>query len=437
MESVGRARAAGQARVKLGAPAVRLPPPTLDLPLQYFNTPFRLLDPTLPLPHGVTRSHRRDPAPRRACREGIAGGVSRSSPLAHRTLQDWQEGYQEGYATLSRCWGNRRRRGPVSTTPLSLNQLTTFSRLAAYLAGKREALSDVLEFITSLDHPAAAGGPLNAARLIDYICVGGPHCRHSFRGTDSTLSPLQARQETLKAEEEGEDDDAETTQPVRPATAHQAHPSMFPPRPSTTHRSTTTAPSSSSAPLSTPVSTSTASTSHLPRTRPDGPPSTSPTASPQPHFAAHLLPHSLSTSSFGSTHSSASTSSLAANLSLPFTTPSSPLASPANGTRLQARREREHRDRKGKNVGTLREREREAAVVGVTNEIVGLKRRWGSVAMAEVELGGEGIEGVEEEGESGSEVEGEPMEMEVGEMEGWDGIGERPAKRVVRRSLGV
>lgn len=34
---------------------------------------------------------------------------------------------------------------------------------------------DVLEFVTSLDHPSTnvnMGSPLNAARLIDYICVG-------------------------------------------------------------------------------------------------------------------------------------------------------------------------------------------------------------------------------------------------------------------------
>lgn len=50
----------------------------------------------------------------------------------------------------------------------------------AYLAGKREALQDVLEFIqASLDHPPSAPfagqpavGPLNVARLIDYLCVG-------------------------------------------------------------------------------------------------------------------------------------------------------------------------------------------------------------------------------------------------------------------------
>ena len=48
----------------------------------------------------------------------------------------------------------------------------------AYLAGKREALQDVLEFIqASLDHPPSAlpsgqpSGPLNVARLIDYLCV--------------------------------------------------------------------------------------------------------------------------------------------------------------------------------------------------------------------------------------------------------------------------
>ena len=104
---------------------------------------------------------------------------------------------------------------------------------------------------------------------------------------------------------------------------------------------------------------------------------------------------------------------------------------------MQARREREHRDKKGKSVGTLREREREVVVGGGANELVGLKRRWGTVAMAEVELGEEGMDGAEEEGENVEEVEGEPMEMELGEMEGWDGIGERPAKRVVRRSLGV
>jgi hypothetical protein len=53
-------------------------------------------------------------------------------------------------------------------------KLTSISPLAtAYIAGKREALQDVLEFLqTSLDHPSQpAQGPLNVARLIDYICV--------------------------------------------------------------------------------------------------------------------------------------------------------------------------------------------------------------------------------------------------------------------------
>lgn len=75
-----------------------------------------------------------------------------------------------------------QRRMTRVTRPLTLSHSSlrhhSSPALSAYLAGKREALQDVLEFIqASLDHPPSAtssgqpSGPLNVARLIDYLCV--------------------------------------------------------------------------------------------------------------------------------------------------------------------------------------------------------------------------------------------------------------------------
>jgi hypothetical protein len=255
---------------------------------------------------------------------------------------------------------------------------------------------------------------------------------------------VQARQETLKAEEEGEaDDDADTAPP--PATTR---PTMFAPRPIPVARPATTVPVM----LSPVPSTSSHPSLHHPRSRMD-PPSTSPAASsPQhQHASHHAFPTHLSFSStpFSSASSSAS-SSIPANVSLPFHPPSSPLALasgvPSPLTRGQARRDRETRDRKGKS--TLRDRTRES-VGDATSSVAGdfgaagnLKRRWGSVAVSQVELdaGGDSMEGADDD-ESGESVSGtdgaqhgeEEMEVEVMEMEGWDGLGERPPKRLTRR----
>lgn len=82
-----------------------------------------------------------------------------------------------------------------------------------------------------------------------------------------------------------------------------------------------------------------------------------------------------------------------------------------------------------------------------------MKRRWANVALSEVSLGGGGVDGEGGASESDSEEgdEGQPgghdgvengegavrigedsMEME---MDGWNGLGERPNKRVARTSL--
>lgn len=86
-----------------------------------------------------------------------------------------------------------------------------------------------------------------------------------------------------------------------------------------------------------------------------------------------------------------------------------------------------------------------------------MKRRWANVALSEVSLGGggggadgeggasesdeeEGAEGQMnsggqegvENGEEGARIGEDSMEME---MDGWNGLGERPSKRVARTSL--
>jgi hypothetical protein len=83
-----------------------------------------------------------------------------------------------------------------------------------------------------------------------------------------------------------------------------------------------------------------------------------------------------------------------------------------------------------------------------------MKRRWANVALSEVSLGGgggadgeggasESDEEVGEEGQKGGQdgvenggeaarIGEDSMEME---MDGWNGLGERPSKRVARTSL--
>ncbi|ORY85383.1 hypothetical protein BCR35DRAFT_54208 [Leucosporidium creatinivorum] len=158
----------------------------------------------------------------------------------------------------------------------------------AYIAGKREALQDVLEFLqTSLDHPSQpAQGPLNVARLIDYIC---------------------ARQETLKAEEEGDDEDDSAGAPN--ASTSAASRTAPPPSPSTRQSfPSPTRPPAPSAPITRPSSA--ALHPHNPIA------STSSSAPSSPAFTR------LSPSSF------ARPLPLPSHAPFPFTAPSSPSPAP-------------------------------------------------------------------------------------------------------------
>ncbi|GAA6058574.1 hypothetical protein JCM10212_007013 [Sporobolomyces blumeae] len=307
----------------------------------------------------------------------------------------------------------------------TMYQASKKASATAYLAGKKEALQDVLEFLqASLDHPqpsSSVSGPLSVGRLIDYIC---------------------ARQEALKAEEE-DNDDEETAPPRRPASASQAPPSPHRPGPFQARESTPSISSLSatSAPISRANSSQprqaapVASTSSAPAS-----PSFSPTSSrintlsrpnpfpfPQPHGPP--LPSAVS----------ASPSPLSSTVQLPL----SPLGRSA--TPLHGRSHRSRTSSRGKGVAStpgsgqatpipLGPAGVEAAELGAEGVGHGMKRRWGIRAaptddVVDVDLGqGRDAQGSGET-EGGGRTGTDGMEMD---MEGWDGIGERPLKRVAR-----
>ncbi|KAK4706009.1 hypothetical protein P7C70_g208, partial [Phenoliferia sp. Uapishka_3] len=335
----------------------------------------------------------------------------------------------------------------------------------AYLAGKREALQDVLEFIqASLDHPPSATapgqpavGPLNVARLIDYLC---------------------ARQETLKAEEEGEDDDTETVRPSRPPPAPAPRPTACPVR-ATSVTQSPSLPAVAAAlrsslqhattPAPPPPGASTAGprdSHHPPSTSPVASSSSSPSSS-HPSFQYHRGAQHSTNPPYSSSSSLASTSSTSAH---PFvsTQLSSPIvatgagahasfaigstggggngAAPIPLTRLQARRDREHRDkdhRRGSRSGSGPSGGASSVgSVGGTGHgeslsAGALKRRWGAVALTEVDLDEADDRstspGREEEDAQDGGTE-DAMDLGVMEMAGWDGVGERPLKRAARRA---
>ncbi|BGO96799.1 hypothetical protein NBRC10513v2_000735 [Rhodotorula toruloides] len=340
----------------------------------------------------------------------------------------------------------------------------------AFIAGQRQALQEVLEFLQAiLENPnrnAGAGtsmgvaplaggggavGPVDVARLINFIC---------------------ARQEALKAEEEDRDEDEANPpssssaagpsyapprraaseapappSPLRPGVAFgprasTSTSSALPPRPASAHaRSYSTGMStSSSAPASPPSSTF-------------SPPFTRQTSMFQPHASTSASSSPPSTSTFAPP---------ALSLAPPSPSPLGPSPIP---TFLSAQTTPLARERPGR---ALRSRNSSrggsasvggskaasgtstpvstpgagagAAGVGAAEEEeiehlgAGIKRRWASSA-------GSGPAGSVVElsppppdpassGEGGMEVE--PM----ADMEGWDGRGERPLKRVTRTPRG-
>ncbi|GAA5890288.1 hypothetical protein JCM8208_002767 [Rhodotorula glutinis] len=333
----------------------------------------------------------------------------------------------------------------------------------AYISGQRQALHEVLEYLQALlDQPAAstssaaaplAGtGPVDVGRLINFIC---------------------ARQEALKAEEESHDDDdaaappPPAAPPVRRAASAAPAPAS-PLRPSVSFQRTASSGGLPPRPASAAASTSARHHhphDHATSSAPASPPSSAfspPYArSTSSHFASTSHLHSSAPSTSARfTAASGPTSSTPASTSanLTFTAPPSPSpltphshapafvtgpASPLSRAPGRSLRPRPGaRDRAaGKPAATAAGSAAAAGAAGGDDmgeeyEVeLGMKRRWpggsagggggggaapGDGEVVELAPPGEGLE-------QGMDVEG------MG-MEGWDGIGERPFKRVTRRA---
>ncbi|KDE09725.1 hypothetical protein MVLG_00127 [Microbotryum lychnidis-dioicae p1A1 Lamole] len=342
----------------------------------------------------------------------------------------------------------------------------------AYSAGKKEALQDVLEFLqASLDHPLVHGeasslsgppGQLNVERLIDYIC---------------------ARQETLQAEEEGDQDEEEASSapapqhPTNQSTSNQhsrpsagggsrSASSLFASRSSAAASTAVSTSASTPAPLrpqSAPPSRSTIATSPIVSTSaPSSPPFSTSTA---PQFRNHPAPFA------------AQRPSLFSQSSATASTPSSPLASGSmsptstsgSGSGTVTRRRsnicsganpnsarRNASGRSSSSTSGSRDRNLDASAgspsasssstvvdAALGSSVGAMKRRFHTVSVAD-------LVDLERQQESGTaavvrakpaaNAEGGELDAHPGdgsedidmEMDGWDGVGERPPKRVLR-----
>ncbi|GAA5831821.1 hypothetical protein JCM11251_003898 [Rhodosporidiobolus azoricus] len=342
----------------------------------------------------------------------------------------------------------------------------------AYLAGQKQAFQEVLEFVQmSLNEPArggssvgaaggygasagvvTSGGGLDVARLINFIC---------------------ARQEAITAEEEENNDDddpspsAATVPPRRAASAAPAPPSPL--RPGMLPRSASAVPAppprpASAAPSSSsqhqhqyqlrqhhPVASTSSSAPASPPSSAFSPPFTRPTlfssttgsgSSTAPaggnSFTAPPSPSPLGPTSSASTATPQPTFSLGRASAGGGAPPASPLTRPSSHSRS-------HRSRtnlRGSKSGTATPSGTGAGGMdgegdGI-NLSAGMKRRWGVAGVAGTVGGARAVSpanGVVElpamAGEGGA------MEVEaMMDMEGWDGVGERPYKRLTRTARG-
>ncbi|GAA5955226.1 hypothetical protein JCM3765_003251 [Sporobolomyces pararoseus] len=355
----------------------------------------------------------------------------------------------------------------------TMYQASKKASATAYLAGKKEALQDVLEFLqASLDHPQSNSS--SVSRLIDYIWSVNSSYSLLLRSSwfAHALVAYSARQEAIKAEEEDNDDeDNSPPPPQRSASAAPAPPSPHRPGPfqhrasssSTATLSTNSAPltrsNSSYQPRHTPAPV--ASTSSAPAS-----PSFSPASS---HSNALHRPNPFPFSNSSNSSSSSTTlpvpvavstspSPLASStLNLPL----SPLgrASPAHHLGHHSRSLRSRTSSRGKSttphissgqatptttsIGGLEAAELGAAGGEAALFGLGMKRRWGIPTANEV-VDVVAIDDAQDDSRDGDELEGSQSEEGTGggmemEMEGWDGVGERPFKRVarnLRRDLG-
>ncbi|GJN91775.1 hypothetical protein Rhopal_004798-T1 [Rhodotorula paludigena] len=331
----------------------------------------------------------------------------------------------------------------------------------AYIAGQRQAMQEVLELLQALlDQPAAhqpgtsgpaplsAGGPVDVGRLINFIC---------------------ARQEALKAEEEDNEEEdpsgpssapplrraqSAAPTPVSPLRAGMAFPrstsATGPPRPASA------APTASSSRLGANAVASTSSAPASPPSSAFSPPYV------RPPTSAPLFSFSSSTATSGAppqqSTAPASPSPLshahaAHNPSALFhhsaSGPPSPLArSHGRGTLHRSRTSSRGGSRAVSGAATpvsIAAGESGAGGADGAGEgayegfEVGMKRRWiggaaaGAAAPDEevIELRSEAHDGADSAAGGGMDVE--PM----ADLDGWDGIGERPLKRVTRTARGA
>ncbi|GAA6005627.1 hypothetical protein JCM10207_005275 [Rhodosporidiobolus poonsookiae] len=371
--------------------------------------------------------------------------------------------------------GNAFRQAALSLT--SLFKQGKRATTKAYLAGQKQAFQEVLEFVqASLDQPhpssvAGAGGfaaqsggspsagGLDAARLINFIC---------------------ARQEALTAEEEDNDDDepspaASTSalpprraasaapappSPLRPGVLSRAASAQPPPvaRPASAapqhraqHHSHHPVASTSSAPASPP-----SSTFSPPFTRPslftNSAPSHDPTRPSSHSFGQPASPSPFSASSqpYGFSNPPPSISFSAA---VPTSGgPPSPLSRPPSHHRAL----RSRNSSRGAGTGGAGHKSGTTTPVGAPPEgaadevdlSAGMKRRWAHAAVAgaggaavDVTSGAHGDERVislDTGGGAAGAAGGDGMDVEpMAGMESWDGVGERPCKRVTRAARGA
>ncbi|GAA5989449.1 hypothetical protein JCM11641_007909 [Rhodosporidiobolus odoratus] len=329
----------------------------------------------------------------------------------------------------------------------------------AYLAGQKQAFQEVLEFIqASLDQPQAstsangfaglAGAPqgaLDVARLINFVC---------------------ARQEAIKAEEEDHDEDEPIAPAPAPRRAASAAPAPAPPsplRPGLLHRAASAAAPSPRPASAAPTANSqshrhshpVASTSSAPASPPSStfsPPFSRPALFPSSTtsggFAAPASPSPLGPSSTSATapHTASQHSFSIGSTSNNGAPPSRPSS---HSRSLRSRNS--HRGGGGGGGGGSSTAGKSgastpASVAGGTivgaEEVdlnlfgTGMKRRWAAAAAghqttaapADVEFPA---------GNGGAESREGGMDVEsMMDMEGWDGVGERPYKRATRTVRG-
>ncbi|KAM0793138.1 hypothetical protein ACM66B_000614 [Microbotryomycetes sp. NB124-2] len=359
----------------------------------------------------------------------------------------------------------------------------------AYISGKREALQDVLEFVqASLDHPATpsainVNGQLNVARLMDYICARQETLKAEEEGEDedeAAAPPLHRQQQHSQSHSSvpsrSSFNDRRPPPPQSTALAPVTRPGSTAPPPPRDH----------SAPVPAPVASTSSSV-------PSSPAFTRHGSHISSRYAPEHMSRTASTSIVTATPAGSTTPSCPSSPApgsgaqtpvAPHQSPA-PLAhmsqQPTPLTRAQARREKAsngnaantstRRLKSSSGSGASKERSARGAqtAVGVnvdgelgvggggesgahsaaTTTTTGIKRRWANVSTTDLTLDDfdhSHVASLAESGSDESHSQTDDMTTSAGdgdagddhmemEMEGWNGSGERPPKRVARTGL--